>query len=481
MGFEVLFEKGRRFEKATVEPIDAGTLRITSGTVSVCDPSSDGEKGVLERAVPNGAFPVLVSRAYFPKNDVHAIAAAMVKFTDARVVDWQPALPKGEDPATLEPGEYFGYGVDAGIACFVDGARAAKLDFDHFEAKIVPKLEAVGQRDGYGEVELEGADGRSSSLVAFNTGAGDGLYVSFWGFDAKGELAALCTEFRVAGTEETKGREILAKHWPGTPPPEPSLSPMFEVGRKFKGAEVRRLDVVGTLDLPSGVMLVGASITPEEEPLGEDDDPADYEPHVPAKRHFVLEGLPKGSFEVRMTVNESRRGKRTVEVPGALYVALSTATATSWTTAVPSNLGDGVSLAFESPYGGPLGLYDGSLKEAIDDKTNQETMRAAFRSSPPEPGRLEEERPWTASVFAVAPPSGAALRAVGVVGDIPTGYVFIGRASDDAICCVVVPLSRDGQEVTRMLSLAETKRKELASKKSGGANDASGDEEDDEE
>jgi hypothetical protein len=450
MGFEVLFEKGRVFEKATVEPIDAGTLRITSGTVAVCDPSSPGEKGILERSVPNGTYPVLVSRGHFPKNDVHAIAAAMVKFTDRRVVEWQPALPKGEDPATLEPGEYFGYGVDAGIACFVDGSLASKLDFDHFDVQIVPKLEAIGPRDGYGEVPIE--DG---SLVAFNTGAGDGLYVSFWGFDAKGDLAALCTEFRVAGTEETKGEQILKKYWPGTPPPSPSLAPLFEVGRVFRGGEVLRVEALGKIDLPSGVLLVGPSALPEVEETPEEEEPEeDLEPEDPTRRHFVLEGLPSGSFEVRISVNKERRGKQEVELAGAIYIAFSDAKPTSWDTAVPSNLGQGVSLSFDPGYGSPLGLYDGSLKVAIDQKDNQATMRAAVGG---------DDKAWKAAPVDVEL-DGTKLRSVVVRADVSSDYVFIGRAEDGSICCVVVPVSRCGNEVTRSMTLAEMKRKELAGK-----------------
>ena len=183
MGFEALFEKGRRFDVATVEPVQAGTLRITSGTIAVCDPSSDGEDGVLERRVPNGAYPVLVSRELLHATGEPVIAAAIVRFRDASIAGWQPALPKGKNQADLEPGQHFGYGVDAGIACFVDGALACKLDFEHFEAKVVPKLQAIGGPARCGEVELNAA-----SLVAFNSGVGDGFYVSFWGIDAQGEV-----------------------------------------------------------------------------------------------------------------------------------------------------------------------------------------------------------------------------------------------------------------------------------------------------
>lgn len=460
MGFEVLFEQGRKFDDATVEPREAGKVTIESGTIAVCDPSDRLRGEPLAREVPNGSFPVVVSRARMHETGAHAIAAAMVRFSDASIASWEPALPKGDDPKDLEPGEFFGYGVDAATGCFVDGALGKKLSFDLFEQKIMPAFEAIGPQDGYGEFPIEGG-----TFVAFNTGAGDGMYASFWGLDAEGRVAALCTEFRIAGTEQTKGVELIAKHWPGTPPPPPTLSPLLEVGRTFKGGEITRIDDVGTLDLPSGVLLVGAARTPSyEEDEGdeeEDDDDAEAEEaeeeEDPARRHLVIEGLPKGSFPVRLSVSDSQRGKKVVSVPCALQIVFAPGTVTKWTTAVPSNYGDGVSLAVDASREDALGLYDGSLKSSIDAPENQTVMM----------NTLGGDELWKASAFPVAN-DGAKLSAVGVFGEADPNYVFFGHGADDAVLSVVIPLSMLGKDVTRHLVLANDTRRRLDEERGDG-------------
>lgn len=447
MGFEVLFEKGRKFQNATVEPRDAGKVTIQSGSIAVCDPSDKLRDAALAREVPNGSFPVVVSRAEMHRNGVHAIAAAMVRFSDAPIASWEPALPKGEDPVPLEPGEFFGYGVDAATGCFVDGEVAKKLSFDLFEQKIMPAFAAIGPQDGYGEFPIEGG-----TFVAFNTGAGDGMYASFWGLDTEGRVAALCTEFRIAGTEETKGGELIAKHWPGTPPPPPSLSPLLEVGRTFKGGEITRIDDVGTLDLPSGVLLAGAARAPSDDADAEETESEEpEEAYDPTSRHVVIEGLPKGSFPVRLSVSDQKRGKRIVSVPCAFQIVFAPGTVTTWSTAVPSNCGRGVSLAINASREDALGLYDGSLKSAIDADSNQSAMM----------NELGSDDLWKASAFPVTPDGGAPLSCVGIFGEAEPNYVFFGHAADGAILTVVIPLSMLGKDVTRHLVLASDTRRNL--------------------
>ena len=47
-------------------------------------------------------------------------ACAMVKFCSESPVRWEMALRPGEDLAELRRNQFFGYGVDAGMGCFVD-------------------------------------------------------------------------------------------------------------------------------------------------------------------------------------------------------------------------------------------------------------------------------------------------------------------------------------------------------------------------
>jgi hypothetical protein len=215
-GFEVMFEAGHKFAGGTVEPRPVGTIAVPSGRIVVCDPS-DGKTGrrPLARAVPPGTYPVTISVGRLDAIEEQRVAAAMVRFSARPVARWEAAANEGDDPATLKAGQYFGYGVDAGIGCFVDAGTAAGLTFDVWDAKVLTAVLAADPKAlcGAAEVAIDGGN-----LVAFTTGAGDGIYASFWGLDPQGEPVVLVTEFRIVGGEETRGRDIIRATWPQSAP-----------------------------------------------------------------------------------------------------------------------------------------------------------------------------------------------------------------------------------------------------------------------
>ena len=223
-GFEPLFEAGRRFEKGSVEPRPAGTLAVPSGRIAVGDPAS-GICRALVRAVPPGRYPVSISVATLEEPADRRVAAAMVRFSARPIARWEPALAEGDDPATLQPGQFFGYGVDAGIACFIDAEVAPAIDFDFWEQRIVPTILRSDPKALCASAEVKAED---ANVVAFTSGAGDGVYASFWGLDAGGAPVVLVTEFRVIGAEVTSGQLILEEHWPGNPTLVASVTDLVE-------------------------------------------------------------------------------------------------------------------------------------------------------------------------------------------------------------------------------------------------------------
>ena len=215
-GFDVMFEAGHKFAGGTVEPRPAGTIAVPSGRVVVCDPSG-AEAGTrpLARAVPPGTYPVTISVGRLDAIDERRVAAAMVRFSARPIARWEAAACDGDDPETLTAGQFFGYGVDGGVGCFVDAVAAAGLTFVTWEGKVLSALLAADPTAlcGAAEVAIEGGN-----LVAFTTGAGDGTYASFWGLDAQDEPVVLVTEFRIVGGEETRGRDIIRATWPQSAP-----------------------------------------------------------------------------------------------------------------------------------------------------------------------------------------------------------------------------------------------------------------------
>jgi hypothetical protein len=162
-----------------------GTI-VHDGILVACDPFS-GSPEAFARRFPAGAHAVeaLVQRAN--KNEM--IALARVVFSPAVPVTFELATRGDEDVRMLAPGQHFGYGVDAGTACF-----AASEDLVDDNDDLAAQFEAdrrIGWRTARGHPR-----GAGHGVVAFSSGYGDGIYSSYVGLDAAGTPVCLVTDFR---------------------------------------------------------------------------------------------------------------------------------------------------------------------------------------------------------------------------------------------------------------------------------------------
>lgn len=215
--FRLAFTDGQAFrtERPTrVRLHRAGDLLVPSGRIVACDPLVMPGTPAFTREVRAGKYSVLLSVAEL-END-QRVAAAAVEFDvgGATAAErWDLALVPGQDPATLGPREFFGYGVDAGTGCFMDAQVAAALDAGEpcdldaaLQASYVPTFSWANLRH------------RDGSVVAFSSGWGDGSYASYWGFDGTGRLVALATDFAVLveGVEEVVLIDRILDHASGS-------------------------------------------------------------------------------------------------------------------------------------------------------------------------------------------------------------------------------------------------------------------------
>jgi hypothetical protein len=122
-----------------------------------------------------------------------------------------------------------GYSVDAGTGCFVDAATAAVWtaaetawdaentarviasgvdpndavawhaairERDAERPDLLARLRAAGyQPRAYAALAIDGAN--RGTLIAFKSGAGDGTYPSYWGFDRDDRAVILLTDFKL--------------------------------------------------------------------------------------------------------------------------------------------------------------------------------------------------------------------------------------------------------------------------------------------
>ena len=209
--FELAFQPGWQAhlgdKSVGFRVFDAGQLRLTSGRIKACDPFVGMQHRPFTPLVPKGDFPVRLALVDGGIDDSR-VAFARVDFIPAPVVRWEMAVTEGQDTSTLKDGELFGYPVDAGTGSFVDAETA------EIASRRMAADEGLAQRwiaDGQTRGAPKGApsfhaviDIGSGNVVMFQSGWGDGVYASWFGYDAGGRMAALLTDFNVVDWSKAK-------------------------------------------------------------------------------------------------------------------------------------------------------------------------------------------------------------------------------------------------------------------------------------
>ena len=211
-------------------------------------------------------------------------------------------MREGEDPHSLQPGEVFGYGVDAGTGCFVDAPAAESLEDSEIHDRLTADIERT-YRHTWSWANVRVLDD-GANVVAFSSGGGDGFYTSWWGLDATGEPLCLVTDFgllcepaeRVAHIEnpfdgpmgpiacpelESLGVQVARVAAPAHVSPK---GPTISVDSS-RSADVELVDAGGTR-VPVGVTMTGSPRTYTWQP-----EPGQSIPSGARVRISVLEKL----------------------------------------------------------------------------------------------------------------------------------------------------------------------------------------------
>ncbi|WP_343674242.1 DUF4241 domain-containing protein [Chitinophaga sp.] len=177
-----------------------GDLKVTDGKIIACDPYLYNGEIPFEATFPIGAFPVQLAIAKI--NTDERVALARINFAaEETPVTWQMAVLPGRDLSILKKGQYFGYPVDAGTGAFMDAA-AGEVFGSYMDSEVIDEI-AAEMEESYKHTRswlLKELDGHTIAL--FSSGWGDGVYATYIGFDAKGKICRLVTDFGVIGEEE---------------------------------------------------------------------------------------------------------------------------------------------------------------------------------------------------------------------------------------------------------------------------------------
>ena len=196
--------------------LDIGPCDLPSGWVLVRDPlcylENPLEQPYFLQAVPGTYNTEVCVIKPDDDGDCARYAAVRLRFSERAAVRFEEALIGYEDLDNLEEGEYFGFNVDAGLACicdetlhrafgdFVQGWYAANADGnlynDYFQARFAENYAA------YPAFQREGGDwlnwvipGTNYHLPMFQSGFGDGAYPVYWGYDQDGAVCQLVVQF----------------------------------------------------------------------------------------------------------------------------------------------------------------------------------------------------------------------------------------------------------------------------------------------
>lgn len=193
------------FGAVTMTVHTIGELVLSSGKLVACDPLAEPDTEPFRVKFKPGRYPVMVSVAHIEKTNERRVAYAMLRLSDRPPVRWELATVSGEDINSLEEGEIFGYGVDSGTGCFMDAKAAdsvAEIEINSgeqdFAEKLIEELEKNrAQGNNWAVIPIDKA--AKFNIVAFDSGWGDGIYATYFGYDAEKNVAQVITDFELFG------------------------------------------------------------------------------------------------------------------------------------------------------------------------------------------------------------------------------------------------------------------------------------------
>ena len=196
-----------------VTVMDVGTVRFPSGRIIACDPLvslEDAEPFI--QLVPPGEYAVRICVVPHERYG-DRYACVKVELTKGRPVRYDMAMTGREDLSEeLQEGEFFGFGVDAGMGCVVD--EVAREAFRRYWEDRVSAEEGI---DPYNDLfcdvlersysenpehQREGGDWAvwtvprtDLGIPIFASGLGDGCYPCYYGYDGDGHVCGIYVLF----------------------------------------------------------------------------------------------------------------------------------------------------------------------------------------------------------------------------------------------------------------------------------------------
>ena len=196
-----------------VDVLDIGAVHFPTGIIFACDPLVELEDTQpFMQTIPVGTYPVKICVAPSKKYG-DRYACAKVEITKEKPVRYELGMVGNEDlDEELNDGDYFGFGVDAGMGCVADIQTQTAFkaywnkrldedpDIDPYNNLFCDLLEENAKdhplyQESYGNWLNWTVPGTVCNLPIFSSGWGDGYYPVYFGYNANNETCAIYVHF----------------------------------------------------------------------------------------------------------------------------------------------------------------------------------------------------------------------------------------------------------------------------------------------
>ena len=198
-----------------IDVMDIGPCSIPTGEFLVVDPlvylGSKYEKEYFQK-IPIGEFKTEVCVVKASDGDCDRYAAVRLKFNNNEISYFEEAIKGIEDLEDVNEGDFFGFNVDAGLACICD-KKLHSLYCDFNEKWIKENPDGNTYDDYFADLFKKSYEdnpkyqrkdgdwinwtipGTDYHLPIFQSGFGDGGYPVYLAYDKDGNVCQLIIEF----------------------------------------------------------------------------------------------------------------------------------------------------------------------------------------------------------------------------------------------------------------------------------------------
>jgi len=175
---------------------EIGKIKIETGKIIVGDPITMSDAEPYKQVFPIGNFPVEL--AYSCCSNGKSVAYSRIKFSNQEVMKWTFALFPDQAEINLIDTTFYCFGVDAGMAIFIDEKVNMELTKRNAEWYLLfNKMEQVNYTGFIHSFE-------NRNLAMFSTGYGDGCYGVYIGLDKDNKICRLLVDFAIVNWWDSK-------------------------------------------------------------------------------------------------------------------------------------------------------------------------------------------------------------------------------------------------------------------------------------